>query len=112
MKRIFVCSPYAGNTLENVKRAKRYCKYVIAIGNSPIAPHLFFPQFLDDSSPTERSVGLNAGLAWLEKADELWIFDSKPSPGMTMEIAFAEAHKIPCINKYQELEGLDKAKFI
>jgi hypothetical protein len=112
VKRIFVCSPYAGNTLENIKRAKRYCKYVLACGHAPIAPHLFFPLFLDDTSPTERSMGLNAGLAWLEVCQELWVFDSKPSPGMTMEIAFAEAHRIPVCEKWQELEGLDKAKFI
>lgn len=112
MKRIFVCSPFAGNTLENIKRAKRYCRYVIACGHSPLAPHLLFPQFLDDKSPAERSAGLSAGLSWLEKADELWVFDAKPSSGMTIEIAFAEAHKIPVIEKYKDLEGLDKAKFI
>lgn len=105
MKRIFICSAYAANPIENIKRAKRFCRYVMAHGHSCFAPHLFYPQFLDDASATERQMGLTAGLAWLEKSDEIWVFEEHPSPGMKIEISHARAHKIPVIEKWQEMSN-------
>lgn len=85
MKRVFVCSPYRGDVGANVERARRACRAVVAAGHAPLAPHLLMPQFLDDLAPVEREAGIAAGLAWLEVADEVWVF-GEPSPGMRAEI--------------------------
>jgi hypothetical protein len=38
----------------------------------PLAPHVIFTTFLDDTVLEERAVGLDLGLELLEKCDELW----------------------------------------
>ena len=95
MKRIYVCSPYAGDVDGNIRNAYRYCRFVIENGKNPIASHLLYPQFLDDDSPEERKIGLELGLDLLRVCDELWCFGSRISKGMKAEITMAEELGIP-----------------
>lgn len=46
--------PFAGDIQRNIESARRYSRFAIVMGCIPIAPHLLFPQFLDDSDPEER----------------------------------------------------------
>lgn len=86
---VYVCSPYTGNIQKNVEAARRYCRFVVDQGYIPIAPHLLFPQFLDDSDPTERKLGLFFGNALMSKCAEVWVFGNRISRGMTTEIKHA-----------------------
>ena len=95
-KKIFVCSPYRGKTEEdvyrNIENAKKFCKFVASKGDYPFAPHLLYPRFLDDSDEHERNVGIEAGVAFLEKCDEIWVFANKwedVSEGMKAEMKVA-----------------------
>ncbi len=92
MRLIYVCSPYRGETKKdikkNIKNARMYCRYVCEHGGIPLAPHLLFPQFLNDADPTERRLGLRMGIMLLACCEELWVF-GKPSIGMAGEIAWA-----------------------
>lgn len=96
MKRIFVCSPFGGKA-ENLKKAREYCARVREAGHAPFAPHLLYPQFLDESDPAERVHAIEMGLAFLLACDEVWIFESEVTPGMETEIACAQANGIPVI---------------
>lgn len=87
MKKVFVCSPFAGNIAENVDRARDYCRIEIARGNMPIAPHLLYPQFMDDSDPHQRELGIRMGLELLKTCDELHVYGPRISTGMAREIA-------------------------
>ena len=62
--------------------------YNILVG--PIAPHLLFPQFLDDNNPEERELGLFFGNALMSKCAEVWVFGSRISSGMEAEIKRAK----------------------
>ena len=96
MKKIYVCSPYAGDTETNVRNARKYCEYVVRkCGAIPIAPHLFFPQFLDDDDPDRRELGQLLGMLWLEECDELWVIGRHISDGMKKEIEMAKKLDIP-----------------
>ena len=95
MKLVFICSPFAGDMEGNAKRAQRYCRFAMMQGFAPFASHLHFPQFLDDTSPAEREIGINMGLAILEYCSELWAFGQKTSPGMAVEIEKAGQLGIP-----------------
>ena len=64
-KKIFVCSPYGGK-LGNIRRAAIICKYILQDGNIPFAPHVFFPQFLDEKDDLQRAAGINAGIVFME----------------------------------------------
>ena len=58
---VFICSPFAGDIEKNVVAARTYSRFAVEQGYIPIAPHLLFPQFLDDSNPKERELGLFFG---------------------------------------------------
>ena len=91
VKIVYICSPFSGDVALNAENARMYCKYAVSKGVMPIAPHLLFPQFLDDNCPVEREMGLAFGLALLEKTDELWVFGVHISEGMRREIEKATA---------------------
>ena len=107
-KRIFVCSPYRPtaedpkcqkNQLEaNIYRAKTACRILSTLGFLPLAPHLYFTQFLKDEEKKERETGMKLGLHWLEEADELWVFGDTVSEGMAAEIQKANELNKPVRN--------------
>jgi hypothetical protein len=82
----------------NLSKARQYCKLVVEEGCCPIAPHLVFTQFLDEDKPSDRKLGIELGLFYLIKADELWYWD-KPSEGMKKEIEFAYKNNIIVVYK-------------
>lgn len=93
MKKVFISSPYRGDVERNRKTAVGYCRMAYEAGHLPIAPHLLFPQFLDEGSLKERSDGISMGLELLRDCDELWVF-GKATEGMEQEIRFAVEHGI------------------
>ena len=64
-------------------------------GCIPIAPHIYFPRFLDDRNPAERALGLYMGHVMLTKCVELWVFGDRVTPGMEREIAKAGERAMP-----------------
>lgn len=83
---VYICSPYAGEIEKNVKAAQEYSRFAVEKGYIPIAPHLLFPQFLNDANPKERQLGLFFGNALMSKCSEVWVFGSHISAGMEAEI--------------------------
>ena len=55
---VYICSPFAGDMERNTQRARRYSRFAVRNGAIPFAPHLLFPQFLDDGKPAERAIGM------------------------------------------------------
>ena len=93
---VYIFSPYAGDIETNTAAARRYCRFAVEAGYIPIAPHLLFPQFLNDSDPKERELGLFFGNALLSKCVEMFVFGSRISEGMEAEIKRAtwKGHRI------------------
>ena len=83
---VYICSPYAGDIDNNIVAAQHYCRYAVDNGYIPIAPHLLFPQFLNDNDPKERQLGLFFGNALMSKCSEVWVFGNNISAGMKAEI--------------------------
>ena len=79
---VYICSPFSN--------ARRYSRFAVDKGYIPIAPHLLFPQFLDDNNPAERELGLFFGNALMSKCAEVWVFGSRISSGMEAEIERAK----------------------
>ena len=96
-KKIFVCSPYRGDTEQNTKNARNYCLRVIGEGHLPFAPHLIYPQFLDDDIESQRNAGIEAGKAFMLDCDEVWVFGDKITSGMRHEISFAMENDIKVV---------------
>jgi len=96
-KLIYVCSPYRpiGDDPEKELAYNRFvarsvCEFIVLSGDIPYAPHLFFPQFLDDECELQRMEGILAGLEMLELTDELVVVGDRVSPGMALEIKKAK----------------------
>ena len=83
---VYICSPFSGEGEKNIKAAQEYSRFAVDKGYIPIAPHLLFPQFLNDADPKERQLGLFFGNALMSKCSEVWVFGNRISAGMEAEI--------------------------
>jgi len=92
---VYIASPFAGDTDTNTGRARGYCRFAVSKGCIPIAPHLHYPQFMDDGDREQRELGLFFALVLLGKCDELWVFGEKISKGMAAEITKAKKRGMP-----------------
>lgn len=98
---VYICSPCRGDMKKNIIKAQNYCREAVELWPDviPIAPHVYFTQFLDDTKPDERVVGMNMGIALLSMCDEIWVYGiENPSEGMKNEIVYAQDHGIPVRN--------------
>ena len=84
---VYICSAYSGDVEGNLIRARKYSRYAVDEGTIPIAPHLLFPQFMEED--TERDLAMFMDIAILSKCRELWVF-GELTAGMENEIAYAE----------------------
>ena len=87
---VYICSPYAGDVNGNVQRAQTYCRFAVEKNCVPIATHLLFPQFMDDTDPAQRQQALFMSRLLLTKCNEVWVFGETISQGMASEIRKAE----------------------
>ena len=67
---VYICSPYAGDIDRNIAAARKYSRFAVETGYIPIAPHLLFPQFMNDGDPTERELALFFGNALMSKCSD------------------------------------------
>lgn len=105
MKRVFICSPYAGNIDHNTKVAQAMCRQAIIDGHAPFAPHLHYPGIVDDSVSEERESGIQSGLFFMEVCDEVWAFIGYGiSSGMAIELAHAKNLEKP-IKEFSGIRG-------
>jgi len=91
MKKIFICSRYAGDVERNIATAEILCRLAIDDGVIPFAPHLLYTRFLDDDDPEDRLKGIACGLAFMAVCDEVWAYTGDGvSAGMERELAHAK----------------------
>ena len=88
---VYICSPLSGDIDANQEAARRYCRYAVDSGYVPLAPHLLFPQFMDDTDPAQRQQALFMSRLLLTKCNEVWVFGETISQGMASEIRKAES---------------------
>ncbi len=74
----------------------------VEAGYVPFAPHLLFTQFLDDSDPAQRNLGISLGLRFMDKCDEVWVYVGDGiSEGMDSETAHANHTGKPVIEIHE-----------
>jgi hypothetical protein len=105
---IYICSPYSGNVDVNVKKAQHFCLFAIDKNYIPLAPHLFFPQFMDDENPNERKLAIFMDIVLMSKCTEVWVFGDTLSSGMAMEIEKAKRKGQPIRHFTNELLEVER----
>mgnify|MGYP002537286474 CR=1 FL=1 len=104
---VYICSPYSGDTERNIKNTKRYSRFAVDTHYVPIAPHLLFPQFMDDSLGEDRQTAMFMNLVLLSKCAQLWVFGSVRSEGMQQEIKWAKRRHMTIRYFTEELEEIE-----
>ena len=92
---VYICSPFSGNVERNAENARRYCRFAVDSGYIPLAPHLLFPQFMNDKDTDERRLALFMDIALLSKCAQLWVFGGNITKGMGIEIEKAKYKRQP-----------------
>lgn len=98
MRLVILESPYAGDIDRNTEYARACVRDSLLRGESPLASHLLYtqPGILDDTIPSERQQGIDAGLAWHKAAEASVVYvDYGISRGMEYGIARAAEHGVP-----------------
>lgn len=107
MKKVYICSPCRGDYENNIQRAKEFSRAAVMQGSIPITPHIYLTQFMDDTIPAERELGLTIGRELVLMCDELWAFGIDcPTSGMAAEIALARERGIPVVNGYERITSV------
>lgn len=89
MKLAYICSPCRGDYEKNIIKAQEYCREAMNDGLLPIAPHVYFTQFVDDTDREDRKRGLRCGLQLLRYCQLIRVYGCKVSSGMYEEIQLA-----------------------
>ena len=92
---VYICSPFAEDTERNTEKARQYCRFAVRSACIPLAPHLLFPQFMDDTVAAERSLAMFMDMVLLGRCEQVWVFGSRISAGMAAEIEKAEKRNMP-----------------
>lgn len=106
MKIVILESPYAGDVEKNVEYARKCLRDSLQRGEAPMASHLLYtqPGVLDDSVPSERQQGIDAGLAWRRIAEASVVYaDNGISDGMRYGIEAAKQAGLPIEMRYIEV---------
>ena len=88
MLRVIIESPFRGQYARNRAYLLLCIRDSLSRGEAPFASHLFYTEVLDDREPEDRTLGIEAGLAWAKKADLVAVYeDLGQSAGMKFAIA-------------------------
>jgi hypothetical protein len=106
---VYICSPFSGDIEYNNKRTRAFCRFALDKDNIPLAPHLLFPQFMDDSNEKERDLAIFMDIILMGKCQEVWVLGDVISRDMSIEIEKAKKRRQPVryFNKdFEEVESL------
>ena len=103
MKRVFICSRYAGDVPRNTATAERPCREAVARGCAPFAPHLLYTRFPDDekvkgvdikhTTADVKNGELRVGLSGTESVTAEQISMAVQAAGVTGHLTKAKAPK-------------------
>ncbi len=106
---VYICSPFSGDVERNNKRTREFCRFALDKGNIPLAPHLMFPQFMDDTDEKERDLAIFMDIILMGKCQEVWVLGDVISKGMRIEIEKARKRRqaVRYFNKdFEEVDSL------
>ena len=104
---VYICSPFSGDIENNNKRTRAFCRFALDNGNIPLAPHLMFPQFMDDSNEKERDLAIFMNIILMGKCQEVWVLGDVISRGMSIEIEKAKKRRQPVRYFNKDFEEVD-----
>jgi DNA polymerase-3 subunit epsilon len=92
-RRVYVCHPFSDDVEGNIEAVRDISRQLLDEGVFPVAPHLYLPQLLDESTERERALGVC--LEMLDTCDEVRAFGGRVTAGMKRELEHAMARGLP-----------------
>lgn len=92
---VYICSPYSGDVEANIAVAREFCRVAVQRRKIPFAPHLLFPQFMNDHHPAERELAMFFNRILLAHCEAVWVYADHVSTGMLQELDWAHALGLP-----------------
>lgn len=99
--RVYIASPLSAPTPAEIEHNMEKAEFAVEYLRRKypqyrfLAPHTFFPRFLDDNVPKEREFGMKCGLKALSFCSAMLLFGNYVSSGMSAEIKEALRLRIP-----------------
>ena len=108
-KRVYICAPYDGENTRSREKIWGYCLFARERPYAPIAPFLYYPQFMPESYEKEMQLMRSLALRDLLTCEEIWVFGNKVTPEMENEISCASSHglNIRWLPDYEEMIRTD-----
>lgn len=92
---VYICSPYSGDVQANVVVARDFCRVAVERRKIPFAPHLLFPQFMNDQNHRERELAMFFNRILIGHCEAVWVYADHISTGMRQEISWARSMGLP-----------------
>ena len=80
---VYICSPYSGDVEANVVPARQFAAFAVSARQIPLAPHLHYPQFMDETAPDARELAMFFNRILLSKCEQLWASARGCAPRLT-----------------------------
>jgi len=93
MPRVFTCHRFSSDRAGSIRALRHICRALVHEGCLPLCPQLVFPQFVDEDR--ERDLAMRLCQELIRTSDELRVYGTELTPGMRIEIGFAELLGIP-----------------
>ena len=108
-KRVYICAPYDGENTRSREKIWGYCLFARERTYAPIAPFLYYPQFMPKIYEKEMQLMRSLALRDLLTCEEIWVFGNKVTPEMENEISCASSHglNIRWLPDYEEMIRTD-----
>lgn len=101
---VIIETPYSGDVEANTAYAPACLLDSLRRDEAPIASHLLHTQVLDDMQADERTLGIEAGLAWYRVATKCVVYtDRGISAGMRKGLVRAMQHDVAV--EYRSIEA-------
>ena len=91
--RVYVCHPFRDAPDENERLIRTHCRNLVEQGCLPVAPQLYLPSFVDETTERERAMRLC--LTMLDDCDEVRVYGTVISEGMRLELEHASERDVP-----------------
>ena len=92
---VYICSPYSGDVAANVALAREFCRVAVERRKIRFAPHLLFPQFMNDRNPAERELVMFFNRILLAHCEAVWVYADHVSAGTRQELDWAHSLGLP-----------------
>lgn len=112
MKRVIVESPFKGDRKRNKAYLESCLRDCIDRHESPYASHKMLTDCLDDDTPEERFIGIEAGFAWKSVADlHVFYTDLGFSGGMKKSLDICVHSNLPYVMRTLRSEDVFWGRF-